>query len=399
MGADSASPVMSAQDAALPPACRQSDQLDIRDPLTVPSGTVNTDAAPSTTDRGSAKDDSSPGLSQVLGRVLQQLSVSAWVPAAMLVGNVAVLLQLHSDKNYDLSKAVKELAGKPLGTLIILAFALILATVVTQAFEFELIRFFEGYFDSTNRVVQAIMAARIRRYAGKVDHLDRRTKEANQRGRLGAAAEMRQGGFDSKVLEYLIDPPPRRSKEWDSEPAQEARRLDWKSFARPADLYRIESALAARSYYPDRQRLLPTRLGNVLRAAEDTINLQNGENIEGYVIRFHDQLPVTLQNQHKEFRTRLDMYCSLTLVFPMLTAISLITLGGVHPAWGIAVATASYLLMAWLSYEAAIKSARSYGLIIREIDQYMARQKEEDNNKGEISALGRFLAGLHRTIM
>ena len=328
---------------------------------------------------------------------MQQLSVSAWVPAAMLVGNVAVLLQLHSDKSYDVSRAVKELSGKPLGTLIILAFALVLATVVTQAFEFELIRFFEGYFDSANPVVQAIMAVRIRRYAGKLDRLDDRLRDANKRARRGVAAEMHQ--LDDQVLRYLVDPPPKSSVDWDSAPAQAARDLDWKSFARAADLYRIDSALAVRSHYPDKRRLLPTRLGNVLRATEDKIFRQDGENIEGYVIRYHDQLPVTLQSQHKEYRTRLDMYCSLTLVFSMLTAVSLAVLGSIHPAWGIAIAAAAYLLMAWLSYEAAIKSARSYGLIIREIDQYLARQKKEDSNKGETSPLGRFLAGLHRTIM
>jgi hypothetical protein len=63
----------------------------------------------------------------------------------MLVGNVAVLLQLRVDGSYNIAGAVKELAGKPLGTIIILAFALILATVVTQAFEFEVIRFLGAY--------------------------------------------------------------------------------------------------------------------------------------------------------------------------------------------------------------------------------------------------------------
>jgi hypothetical protein len=143
--ADSASPGASPQDRADLPACRQSDQLDIGDPLTVPSESPDADAAPTDGARGSDKGSGSPGLSQVLGKVLQQLSVSAWVPAAMLVGNVAVLLQLRVDGSYNIAGAVKELAGKPLGTIIILAFALILATVVTQAFEFEVIRFLGAY--------------------------------------------------------------------------------------------------------------------------------------------------------------------------------------------------------------------------------------------------------------
>ena len=96
----------------------------------MPSVSGKVDDAPTAAEtHGADKDSSSPGLSQVLAKILQQLSISAWVPAAMLVGNGAVLLQLHANANYNIAEAVKELAGKPLGTIIILAFALILATV------------------------------------------------------------------------------------------------------------------------------------------------------------------------------------------------------------------------------------------------------------------------------
>ena len=86
-------------------------------------GNSQSDTKPAPHANGSIKYSTSPGLSQVLGTVLQQLSVSAWVPAAMLVGNVAVLLQLLSDRSYNVASAVKELAGKPLGMVIILIFS------------------------------------------------------------------------------------------------------------------------------------------------------------------------------------------------------------------------------------------------------------------------------------
>lgn len=172
-------------------ACRQSDQMGMGDPLPMPQESVKVDGTSVAVDARGADADSSPlGLSQVLGKILQQLSISAWVPAAMLVGNGAVLLQLHADRDYNIARAVKELAGKPLGTLIILGFALILATVVTQAFEFEVIRFLEGYFDSANRTIQTIMAWRIKRHESKRSRLKRMLTVAMTDARGEAVKQM-----------------------------------------------------------------------------------------------------------------------------------------------------------------------------------------------------------------
>ena len=99
----------------------------------------------------------------------------------MLVGNVAVLLQLLSDRSYNVASAVKELAGKPLGMVIILIFSLILATAITQAFEFEVIRFLEGYFDSANSLAQALMATRIKRHESKQRTLERKLENAKKK--------------------------------------------------------------------------------------------------------------------------------------------------------------------------------------------------------------------------
>ena len=88
----------------------------------------------------------SEGIPAFLGRVLNQLSLSAWLPAAMLVGSLAVLLQLRTQQNRNLVEAATGLVNRPLGLLILLLFALILATMVTQAFEFEVIRLLEGYW-------------------------------------------------------------------------------------------------------------------------------------------------------------------------------------------------------------------------------------------------------------
>jgi hypothetical protein len=56
----------------------------------------------------------------------------------------APLIQLRSQGDFDLGGAVIALTAKPLGILVVLLFALVLATLVSQAFSFAAIRFLEG---------------------------------------------------------------------------------------------------------------------------------------------------------------------------------------------------------------------------------------------------------------
>ena len=74
-----------------------------------------------------------------MSRVFEQLNLSSWFPAAVLVGNGAVLLQVQANRSAALGAAVEALTDKPLGVLIVVLFALVIATLMTQAFEFEVI--------------------------------------------------------------------------------------------------------------------------------------------------------------------------------------------------------------------------------------------------------------------
>jgi hypothetical protein len=268
--------------------------------------------------------------------------------------------------------------------------------MVTQAFEFEAIRLLEGYFDSAHSVIQAVMAARIRRHEGKRGKLVSKLKEANNDACEKAVDRMRKyPGYRSEVLDYLVRESGNDTDQVDDEIVMTARKIDWRRHAPSAMLYKIDSITARLASYPQNYGLLPTRLGNVLRAAEDKVKLEPNENIQGFVIRHHDQLSAALKSEHRSYRTRLDMYCCLVLVFSVLAMISVISLSHLSPAWGAAVAVAGYGLMAYISYEAAIMSARSYGLILQEITQYVARQ-DASADENAPSALARLLTLLHR---
>src|ERR1700760_3896342 len=93
-----------------------------------------------------ATSDSPSGISAFVARVLDQLSLSAWLPAAVLTAGVAVLLQFRSDKSADVLAAVRALTADPVRVLVLIIPLLVIATVVTQAFSFEAIRTLEGYW-------------------------------------------------------------------------------------------------------------------------------------------------------------------------------------------------------------------------------------------------------------
>ena len=83
--------------------------------------------------------DAKPGesFSLFVTRILDQLSLSSWLPSITLICNLALILQLRSQHNFDVGQAITSLTAKPLGTLIVLLLSIILASVVTQAFEWR----------------------------------------------------------------------------------------------------------------------------------------------------------------------------------------------------------------------------------------------------------------------
>src|SRR3712207_3463645 len=87
-------------------------------------------------------------LSGFTASVMDQLSISSWLPALFLVGNAGLLLAMASQSRLDLQAAIENLAAMKWGALVVLLFAVISAAVSVQAFEFEILRFFEGYHRS-----------------------------------------------------------------------------------------------------------------------------------------------------------------------------------------------------------------------------------------------------------
>jgi hypothetical protein len=115
----------------------QSAGYEILAPMGSPSQAGNADS-----DAAAAPD----GVSAFIARVLDQLALSAWFPAAFLTAGIAVILEFRSTKSASVPDAVAKLTTHSLQVLAIMIPLLVIATVITQAFSFEAIRTLEGYW-------------------------------------------------------------------------------------------------------------------------------------------------------------------------------------------------------------------------------------------------------------
>ncbi|MGK3202595.1 hypothetical protein [Amycolatopsis sp. MEPSY49] len=315
------------------------------------------DAEPSS--KPAEKEQKPPeGLSQFIGKVLDQLSLSAWMPAAMLVGCGAVLLQLRSRGDFNLGKAVVDLTNKPLGILVVLLFALVLAALVSQAFSFSAIRFFEGYWKGP-LVWLGVYRLMVRRKARKRAKLAKKLADETQEAFGTAVLRMLTREFEPSFIRavaeafYSEDEPTTLEK-------KRAAAFNWQALLSPDTTSKLSRIKQAKEDYPAAHRTLPTKLGNILRATEDSITNKDQET-QGLVLQRGDAIPARLRLHHDQFRTRLDMYCTLVFVYLGLAGFTVALLvPAQNSPIGIVVITSAFLLLAIASYSAAITSARGY---------------------------------------
>ena len=327
----------------------------------------------------STSKEGSNGLSQFLGKVLEQLSLTSWMPAGMLVGVGALLVALHvqvtSDKangDFDLSSAVAMLTDNILGTTIFLLVAVILTATITQAFSFGAIRLLEGYWD-TGPLSGWFMRWRARRWSARRDKLRDRLehqRKAAFRTAVDAIRE-RDHNVSNAVLAALEDifnnTLAKKDSPYAASVVEAAKQIRWENFASPGRLHECDRTRQRLKDFPARHRILPTKLGNVLRAREDSLKT-GGIELEGLVMRRYAGLPSRLLDQHDQFRDRLDMYCTFVPIFVILALLSAVLLGTPMKNWIVAgITSAGFLLLACLSYRAAIASARGYGVALSAI--------------------------------
>lgn len=312
----------------------------------------------------SAPERSPEGISAFAAKVLDQLSVSAWLPAGLFTVTLSLLLQFRAQNSTDLGAALKDIGSNWLPVLLLAVPVLVLGTLLTQAFSFGAIRALEGY--SMRRwPLRLVRGLLVRVRVWLWERLKRRKRRLA--GAAFDAVEAQYSSLPAEVVLALRAQAHELSPVVLSDPAMRTilEKVDWRSACEPWDMARYEDASEKLKEYPERFRMLPTKLGNILRATEDAVVAKTGEDLVTFALRRRSLLQPRAQMQHDQFRTRLDMYCTLVFVSAG-TALVAVVLGlGTDLQTPFFVVGGGFVILAFAAYQAAVGSARGYCTLLR----------------------------------
>lgn len=318
------------------------------------------------------------GLSPFAARVLSQLAVTAWLPAALLMADVYLVLGLfmvrpaHGTATADnLKRVVATLNAKPVGVIIAVVLGMFVATLITQSLGFAAIRFLEGYWGGSlaaampTKIGVGIQRARqwlLMRRADKLDGAAFRAAAPAVRLRLhddvqlGLAVDtLGRGwpaaGIDEEVLE--------RARAY-------LRKGEWRVLA-PAHLRHRLSAVETRlSRFPAKSRMMPSRFGNTLRVAEDALHGDVvGSRLRGWVMRHLTEIDPLQLEQLDMYHDRLEMYAVMTPMCLGLAVLDAAALPYTIPGSTTALFAAGFVLLSAFCYRGAVSTAIDYGIALQ----------------------------------
>ena len=326
--------------------------------------------SPSTTSESDAAATSPDGVSAFIARVLDQLTLTAWLPAAFLTASVAILLQFRADNSANVLEAIRALTADPVRVLVLMIPLLVIATVVTQAFSFEAIRSLEGYWRRRGlaSVGRTLM---IRRQVRRKENITKRRFKASEKAFYAAEPRMLRNGIPFPIVNAMkaqaleLANPPLTAEE-----RGRLDRLNWRDWSDAWHVATMDHLIKDEGAYPlDTHRVLPTRLGNLIRVTEDELENTDGD-VQGFALRRYSMAPRLVQVEHDKFRDRLEMYCTLVFVSAALLILTpIILLGSSIDFAAIAIIAGSFAALSEASYLAAIASAGGYCSALREMDR------------------------------
>jgi hypothetical protein len=309
-------------------------------------------------------------LSAFVARVLDQLSLSAWFPAALFTVSLAIFLQFRRQGSDNLARAIRVLTADPVRVLVIMIPILVIATVVTQAFSFEAIRTLEGYWRRRGPASLA-RTLMIRRQVRRRKIIAKRLRKAYEKAFTAAKRRMADKHIPERIITALqaqvvkdVEMPILTEVE-----SSEFTATNWRSWCDPWLLAKVDQLLNEEEAYPINSRILPTKLGNLIRATEDQL-LNTGDDVQGFALRRYSMAPPLVQAQHDQYRNRLEMYCVLVFVSASLAALTpVILIGHGISATVIAIMSGSFAALCEASYLAALASAEGYCSALKVMDE------------------------------
>jgi phage gp46-like protein len=248
--------------------------------------------------------------------------------------------------DFEPAKALHAFESLSVGEIVALIAAALLFGLVLHPFQFPMTQLLEGYWGASG------IGLRLARH--RIKHYRRAVRA------LEDAAD-----YADEVWEGAVETARAKQVDIASEDPQERTRnniayLDAKhGDPMLAHYLRAQAIRAVGQQYPEYgRRMMPTRLGNVLRRYEDKAGQQYGLNI----LRVAPHLNLIAVKEHREYvddcRKGLDLSVRLCALFALATALSVGLLAD-DGAW-LLLALAPYCV-SYLAYRGAVSSAQAYG--------------------------------------
>lgn len=306
------------------------------------------------------------GVSAFVARVLEQLSLSAWLPGAFFAVAVVVLAEFRGQGDINLAAAISDVSDNWVTVLVWAVPVLLLSVLVIQASSFAAIQFLEGY-GAARGPGRWCRTGLIRRQAGRLERLEKRIERARRRAFDDSVGRWK-GEAPEVVMALRAAAYGLGEMQLKEEHQQRLKKLKWEAECDPWRLARLAEMEERLKEFPAPHRLLPTRLGNVLRATEDGLT-HSREDVSQFAFQRRSLVPSRVQVQHDQFRARLDMYATLSVVSALLAVLSLLLLASAGVGWRqVALIVGLFAAFAVVSYRAAVASARGYCTILRVMD-------------------------------
>jgi hypothetical protein len=242
------------------------------------------------------------------------------LPSSLLTLLVIALVGSGAPADPSLSKLIDTFGSLQDGaTLALLGVVVLVTTVILQPLQIAVVQLLEGYWT--------------------VSPL-RRAGSSIARKAIDIGVEIQRRRF--RFLEALQD----------------------RSAGRTTEEERAWLEAEIQSYPDDLSKLMPTRLGNVLKAAEDRAGARYGLDADLVFPRLYPLLPQPLLAAWEDLSDQLDSAAHLSITFALATLVSAAFLlpHGWDGYW--LAAPAAFLVLAWLSYRSAIAAARRHGTLL-----------------------------------
>ncbi|WP_327091190.1 hypothetical protein OIE66_11305 [Nonomuraea sp. NBC_01738] len=246
-----------------------------------------------------------------------RLVLVSLLPAFAAGAFLLVLIWAGAPGELSFTAAWRTAAGLKAGELVLLAVGLALVALVTYPMQVALVRVFEGYWGHTGA------------------------------GRLSVLSPRRLSGWLARRLSVRLA---RRRDELAEREAQALTEEDEQAAGTAGELLR--------SRYPASGAVLPTRLGNVLAAAEERAGKPYGWDAVVAWPRLYPVLGAESRAVADDLRDSLDAMIRLSCTAAVTAPVSLALLWA--SGWWAALVLVP-LVVAVLAYRAALQSALSYG--------------------------------------